>query len=301
MSAPFIHTERTTKYMYFCLLIALIPAVTFAVFYYGIRAIILIFFCTFLSSLCHGFKDYSAPVHGAVLALMLPASSSIVSAAVGVIVSEFLIKKMFGGSGSNIVYPAAFSRVLLELMFPSDMVISSEPGQDWFALRSLITIGGSSKKALLAVDYSFTEVVAGRFPSYMGMGCFVLIIIGMLFIWQSRAARLAAPVTYLITVFAVKMLLNINGSFTDISMFIMTSGVVFAAAYMLTEPSNTAQFGAAALAEGAFCGVATALLSLRVSGITLVLVPILLNGLMDGSIRFYCSIADKKKAEATVR
>ena len=298
--APFIHTDRTTKYMYFCMLIALIPPVTFSVFYYGIRALVLIGFCSFLASLCQGFKDYSAPVHGVVFALMLPADASIFAAGIGVLASELMLKKMFGGPGSNIVYPAAFGRVLVELLFPQDMVIASEPGQNWLSISTLFTIGGDLKEPLNHVQYSTSEIIAGRFPTFMGMGCSILIVVGMLFIWHSHATKLAAPVAYLISVFLIKLLINFDGTVLDSLLFVMTSGVVFVAVYILTDPTNTAQFGYASLVEGVVAGVSTALLSIRVSGIMLALIPILLLGLMDGSIRFYVGLLEKKRLEETV-
>ena len=297
-TAPFIHTDRTTKYMYFCLLIALIPPVTYAVFYYGIKAAVLIAFCGFLASFCQGFKDYSAPVHGVVLALMLPSTGSLYTAAIGVLISEFMLKKMFGGPGSNIVYPAACSRMILELMFPQDMAVALEPGQNWFSLKTLFVLGGEDKTPLTAITYSKAEIIAGRFPSYMGMGCFILIMVGMVFLCHSKATKMGAPVAYLITVFLIKMLITTEGNFFMSSLsFMMTSGVAFAAIYMLTDPTNTVQFGYAAPVEGIVCGVATALLSMRVTGITLVLVPVLLAGLMDGSIRFYVGLLEKKRLE----
>ena len=298
--APFIHTERTTKYMYFCFLIALVPPVTFAVFYYGLRAIVLILFCSFLASLCHGFKDYSAPVHGVVLALMLPASCSLYTATIGVLASELLLKKMFGGPGSNVVYPAAFARALIELIAPSDLYISCEPGQEWFALKSLFIFGGDSKGIIESIDYSTAEIIAGRFSSYMGMGCCSLILIGMLFIWRTHIAKLVAPVCYLVSVYIFKLLVNFDGSFFEAGIFMMTSGVVFVAVYMLTDPTNTAQFGNAAIVEGVVCGLATSLLSIRITGIMLVLVPVLLMGLMDGSIRFYVGLLEKKRLEEEI-
>lgn len=297
-TAPFIHTEKTTKYMYFCFLIALVPPVVFSVFYYGLRAVILFLFCAFLSSLIQGFKDYSAPVHGIVLALMLPADASLISAAVGVLLSELVIKNMFGGPGSNIVYPSVFSRLMLEIIFPSDMKVTGEPGADWFALKSLVTLGSNGQRTAAGFSYSTSEIIAGRFSSYMGMGCFLLLILAFIFICRSKIAKVSAPGFYLITVFAVRMLLNTSGSVRDILIYMMTSGVVFVAVYILTDPGTTAQYGSASVLEGVLCGLITGLLSIRLSGIVSLLVPVIFTELMDGAIRFFCGIADKWKLEA---
>ena len=43
--APFIHTEKSAPYIYLTFLAALVPCVVYAIFYYGLRAAILILFC----------------------------------------------------------------------------------------------------------------------------------------------------------------------------------------------------------------------------------------------------------------
>ena len=43
--APFIHTEKNAPYIYMTFLAALVPCVVNAMFYYGVRAVVLIVFC----------------------------------------------------------------------------------------------------------------------------------------------------------------------------------------------------------------------------------------------------------------
>ena len=43
--APFIHTEKNAPYIYMTILASLVPCIVCGIFYYGIRAAVLILFC----------------------------------------------------------------------------------------------------------------------------------------------------------------------------------------------------------------------------------------------------------------
>ena len=43
--APFIHTEKNAPYIYITILVSLVPCIVCGIFYYGLRALILILFC----------------------------------------------------------------------------------------------------------------------------------------------------------------------------------------------------------------------------------------------------------------
>ena len=298
-TAPFIHTPITTQYIYLCMSIALIPPIIYAVFFYGISALILIGFSAFFSLLVGGFvgsnRDYASLNDGIILALMLPPGTSIYTAAVGVIVAEFFVKRIFGSMGNYFVAPAAFGRIVIQLMMPSDLGgFSGTLGEDWFGVANLFSFGGKTASIPSVDSYSFSEIIVGRFSSYIGVGCTLLIILGAISLIRSHAIKLHASGIFLVFALVGKFITGIDeGIIPDLKstcIYMFTSGVVFAAVYLMTDPVTTSMYGWAAVLEGIIAGVALPVVSTKCSGIIAVCVTVVIINLFDSSIRYFMDI-----------
>ena len=130
--APFIHTEKNAPYIYITILVSLVPCIFCGVFYYGLRAFILILFCmvSFVLSdnLCMritgrrsggDYFDLSSLVEGLLIALMLPPDTTLITALTAVLFASIVTKQVFGGAGSNIINPACAGRLFIELVMPN--------------------------------------------------------------------------------------------------------------------------------------------------------------------------------------
>ena len=143
--APFIHTEKNAPYIYLTIIAALVPACCYSIFYYGIRAMVMILICTLSFMTCDVLRskvsrrdgngeyfDISSVVSGLVFAMLLPPDTPVYMALAGVLCGSVVTKQIFGGAGSNIINPAAGARLFVEMVFPSGMCGYAEPREDWF-------------------------------------------------------------------------------------------------------------------------------------------------------------------------
>ena len=109
---------------------ALLPALAFGIYCFGLGALLLVLVTTascllgeWLVSRANGqgnsLRDYSALITGLLLAMTLPASLPLWMAAVGGFVAIILGKCLFGGLGSNPLNPALVGRAFLMAAFPA--------------------------------------------------------------------------------------------------------------------------------------------------------------------------------------
>ena len=123
-SSPHAHQEATTKTIMRDVLIALIPAMLFAIYNFGIRALTV----TAVSvAACYGFEklwnilmkkhdktyDLSACVTGVLLAFVCPVTVAYWQIILGAAFAILLVKMLFGGLGRNVVNPALAGRAFM--------------------------------------------------------------------------------------------------------------------------------------------------------------------------------------------
>lgn len=215
-------------------LISLIPCVLAATLFFGLRAFLVVLFCT---ALCVGLEalcrlvmkrentvfDGSAAVTGALLALTLPADIPLHFAAVGCATAIIVVKQMFGGLGCNFVNPALTARIVMIISFPTAM--TSNPHNfafpDGVTTATPLTGGGAS---------SLFDLFVGRVGGAMGEGCKIAILVGFAYLLIRRVISFTIPVTVMATaaLFAV-----IAGE--DVLFTLLSGGLLFGAVFMATD------------------------------------------------------------------
>ncbi len=127
-ASPHIRSKDTTSDIMFDVIIALVPATVFGIYYFGKSALFLVITCI-LS--CVAFEalyqwkmkkkitigDYSAVLTGLLLALNLPPTLPIWMAVAGSAFAIIIVKQLFGGLGQNFMNPALGGRCFLLLAF----------------------------------------------------------------------------------------------------------------------------------------------------------------------------------------
>ena len=123
-SSPHAHQEHTTRTLMRDVLIALVPALVFAVYNFGWRALSV----TAVSvAACYGFEklwnillkkhdktyDLSACVTGVLLAFVCPPTIEYWMIVLGAAFAILLVKMLFGGIGKNVVNPALAGRAFM--------------------------------------------------------------------------------------------------------------------------------------------------------------------------------------------
>lgn len=270
--APFIHTTITTPYIGIKYLIALLPCVLYAIASYGIRALVLIGFSALLSMFLefladnsfskkkdkNYYFDYSSISSGVVFALLLTPDSSLIVASVGILFGVLVVKRLFGGVGNNIYSVPVVGRLFIEAVFPSQLDTYAAPGSKLLEYQSLF-LNSNTSLGVMQVgsdirDYSMIEILAGRYPSLIGTGCVVLIMVGFVYLLLSKTIRITSSLGFVFSVFTVSFLLFSNESFVYVCEHVLVSGALFVAAFLVSGLSNTSNSASKAFAVGFISG-----------------------------------------------
>ena len=123
-SSPHVHSSTTTRTIMRDVLIALAPAMVFAVAFFGLRALtvtlVSVLACVLFEKLyckmtgmdCKIY-DLSACVTGVLLAFVCPVTIPYWTIILGALFAIMLVKMLFGGLGRNIVNPALAGRAFM--------------------------------------------------------------------------------------------------------------------------------------------------------------------------------------------
>ena len=302
--APFIHTEKNAPYIYLTLIAAMVPCAIYGAFYYGLRAIILILFCmisfTLSDLLCtrlagRGGKgeyfDLSSAASGLMLALTLPPDTSLITALTAVLFGSIVTKQIFGGPGSNLVNPAAAGRLFVSLVMPSSVLGYAEGGsQGWFLLRTLF-FGAKGGEFHDYTNCSFPELITGNFPGSIGAACATCVLLGGFFLITRGSIRTYAPIAYLVTLTVFFPLSNLLKRGTGFGYegyvaFMLSSGVIFVAVYMLGDLTTMPSRFTAGFFAGMVCALLTLVMRAFVRPDTALLAPVLSVNFMSFVIDF---------------
>ena len=309
--APFIHTEKSAPYIYLTFLAALVPCVVYAIFYYGLRAAILILFCmisfvlsdTFCMRLTRrrtgDYFDLSSLVEGLLIALMLPPDTTLLTALTAVLFASVVTKQVFGGAGSNIVNPACAGRLFIELVWPTG-VQGFSYGESNSKMELLSLIVQKQPDTLPSYEHlSLLELLSGNYPSMIGTACIICLVIGGIFLTLKGTIRLYSPVSYLITIMAlypVSMLIETKSfSFDGLIIYILSSGAVFVAVFILGDLTTMPSRFASGVFAGITCGVLTIITKPFLSPVVSVLAPVIAVNFMSFVLDFFSKTLSRRK------
>ena len=309
--APFIHTEKSAPYIYLTFLAALVPCVVYAIFYYGLRAAILILFCmisfVFSDTFCMrltrrrtgDYFDLSSLVEGLLIALMLPPDTTLLTALTAVLFASVVTKQVFGGAGSNIVNPACAGRLFIELVWPTG-VQGFSYGESNSKMELLSLIVQKQPDTLPSYEHlSLLELLSGNYPSMIGTACIICLVIGGVFLTLKGTIRLYSPVSYLITITAfypLSMLIETKSfSFDGLIIYILSSGAVFVAVFILGDLTTMPSRFASGVFAGVTCGVLTLITKPFLSPMVSLLAPVMAVNFMSFVLDFFTKTVSRRK------
>jgi Na+-translocating ferredoxin:NAD+ oxidoreductase subunit D len=128
-TSPHIKAREDVRDIMFNVTLALLPIALFAVWSFGLSALLLIvtttaacvitehFFCV-VTGKPSSIRDWSAVITGLILALTLPPGTPLWMAALGGFFGIAIGKSLFGGIGANCFNPALVGRAFLQISFP---------------------------------------------------------------------------------------------------------------------------------------------------------------------------------------
>lgn len=251
--SPHLHTGRTTPGAMRHVLVALIPSVAAALYFFGLPALevllVSIAACVATEWLITRYMlrrpstiaDCSAVLTGVLLALNLPANLPLWMVVAGSVMAIGIAKMAFGGLGCNIFNPALVGRVFLLISFPVAMTSWPLPsagfgdadGQTGATLLSRISEG-----AVDPATVDSLQLFLGNIGGSMGEVSALAILIGFVYLLTVRVIKWHIPVAIAVGLVAVDLLAGYP-PVVDLLSGGLLLGAVFMATDYVTSPMTS--------------------------------------------------------------
>lgn len=332
---PHVKSRRTTRKIMLDVLIALLPCAIMGCVFFGWQALVIelisVAIC-FLSEFCYFFiankgfakkcKDAKAVVRrffkqfdltsivtGLILALVIPVTASewwrvTYEVAIGAIFSIIIVKMVFGGTGKNLVNPAAAGRVFIFLSFSISSFTACLIGAiDGGSVDpSSVSSGATNLAGVLASgDFSSPTILLKPLDLLLGTGvsgcigetCKIAIIVGYIYLCVRKVIKWWQPLLFIAVFGFCAVLLSgfAYDTYTfNIELFlphILSGGVMFAAVFMFTDYVTSPKGVIGQLVYYIVGALLTALLR-AYKGVEVVSFVILIMNLITPLIDRYC-------------
>ena len=283
-TSPHIRGSETTRSIMLDVVIAMLPALGFACWWFGLRALtvtaVSVVSCivwewlyrALLKKPC-SVGDLSAVVTGMLLAFVCPVNIAYWQIAVGAFFAIVVTKQLFGGIGKNFINPALAGRAFMLASWASVM------GSNWVdpaagkvplmgavdavtAATPLSYMKGDDIAAsfkALTETYSLKEMVLGFTGGSMGEVCTVALLAGGVYLIGRKVINWHTPVAYVATV-ALLTVLFPRGGVDNIQWMLYSltgGGLMLGAFFMATDYATSPVTKKGQLVYGIGCGLFT--------------------------------------------
>ena len=277
--SPHAQTPTTVQRLMLHVIIALIPAVAVALYYFGLGAAIVIVTsiigCVAVEYLITRFMlgqkpsigNLSAVLTGLLLALNLPSNIPVWMVLIGCVVAIGIGKMTFGGLGCNIFNPALVGRVFLLLSFPVAMTSWPLPivnRMNYTDASTGATILGQLKQYYADVTTGATtsfdpnsidllqNAALGNVGGSLGEVGAIALIIGFIYLLCFKVITWHIPVSIVATVAVFGALIG-----APVGLEIMSGGLLLGAIFMATDYVTSPMSRSGQLLYGCMIGVIT--------------------------------------------
>ena len=263
-TAPHIRSGLTTATVMRDVAIALMPALLFGVFVFGLPALLVILVCAAacmlteylyqrLMKLPVTVGDGSALVTGLILAMNMPATVPLWVPVLGSVFAILIVKQLFGGLGQNIMNPAVAARCFLLISFPALV------GGSWPAVGNLFGAdmwqGFAQRMTTLVPDAAATatplqvlkeggsvdllQCFLGLHSGCIGETSTLAILVGLGYMFARGVISIRIPAVYVGSAAAFLALFNLVSGNTPTVAYILgqlcTGGLMAGAVFMATD------------------------------------------------------------------
>ena len=281
-SNPHIRSSETTRSIMLDVIIAMLPALAFACFNFGFRALTLtavsVIGCMFFEwayrkvmKKPQSVGDLSCFVTGMLLALTCPVHMPYWMILIGDFFAIILIKQLFGGIGKNFINPALVGRAMLVASYAGTMTSWADPAGPKAALfgatPDLITTAtplammkGGNFDALLAT-YDVPAMFLGQIPGSLGEVSAVALLLGGIYLLWRKVINWQIPVAYIATVAVLSFLFPKAGTGLEWMLYSIFGGGLFLGAFfMATDYATSPVTKKGQLIFGIGCGLFTVMI-----------------------------------------
>jgi Na+-translocating ferredoxin:NAD+ oxidoreductase subunit D len=263
--APFIHSGSSITAVMGDALIALLPATAAGIYYFGLKAAVIIGVsaasCVLTEFLWQVLRkkpatagDLSAVVTGLLLALTLPPGLPWWLAAVGGVFAVAAGKLAFGGLGRNLVNPALAARAFLQLAWPHAMMSWTKP----FEAVTTATPLTINRYLLPEAMPTFIDMLTGNRAGSIGETCVLALAAGAVFLIIRKDIFASVPLIFIGTVGAGAFLAGQDPLF-----HMAAGGLVLGAFFMATDPVTSPVSTAGKVVFALGCGALTVIMRVK--------------------------------------
>ena len=281
-SNPHIRAAETTRSIMLDVIIAMLPALAFAIFNFGLRALTLtavsVVGCIFwewlyrkLMKKPQSVGDLSAVVTGMLLAFVCPVTTPYWMILIGDLFSIVVVKQLFGGIGKNFLNPALAGRAVLLASYAGTMTSWVDPAAgkapiigsvaDVVTTATPLAVMKTGDFAALTGTYNVGNMFIGQIPGSLGeVSALALLIGGAYLIWR-KVINWQTPVSYIATVAVLTFLFPKQGSGIEWMLYSVFGGGLFLGAFfMATDYATSPVTKKGQLIFGIGCGLFTVLI-----------------------------------------
>lgn len=234
--------------------IALMPAVIGAIYFWGLRVIAVIL----VSYIFGGMAEVAFAVArkkeihegflvtGLIFPLILPPTVPLWVVAVGVVFGVIFGKEVFGGTGRNIFNPAIVGRIFLSIAFPKIMTVYwQEPFTSGFGgflrYQGIDAVTKATPLTLFkshAIVTSYTSLLFGQNAGCIGETFRIALILGGLFLIFTKIADWRIPFGCLVSAYLASVLFNhlFHTKFAPPLFQLLSGGLLLGGLFMATDP-----------------------------------------------------------------
>lgn len=273
-TSPHIRGHETISKIMVQVIIALIPAVLAALWFFGLAALEVMVLCTVgciaveeIWNKCakrpSSWKDGSAALTGLLLAMNLSAGAPWWLCLIGSAIAIGLGKQIFGGLGYNPFNPALVARVALLIGFPQLMTSWVTPQAGKFmacdAMTGATPLAASKMHEPLA---SISNLFFGNVGGCLGETSAIALLIGGVFLLSRRLIKWQEPVAYIGTVALITGIAHhVDPTLTAGPLYhILSGGLLLGAFFMATDMVTSPMTGNGTLIFGCGCGIITSVI-----------------------------------------
>ena len=273
--SPQLRQPSTTRAMMLDVMVALIPALGMAVFFFGLRALVLtavtVASCVAFEALYRlltrqrqSIGDLSACVTGLLLALSLPASAPYWVPVMGAGFAIIVVKQFYGGLGRNFMNPALAGRMLAGTL-PLLMTTWPQPLQK-LSLTAVDAVSAPTPMSYLhegvLPPLELDSMLLGARGGCMGEVSAFMLLLGFVYLVLRRVISARITLSYLGTVAFIALLSAPEGISPLIwtAYQLMGGGLLMGAIFFATDPTTSPVTPRGHIMFGVGCGLLTALL-----------------------------------------
>lgn len=251
--SPHIHKEESTSKIMYTVVLALLPALAWSFYIFGLPAVVTTLVAVLASVLFEfliqkyitksqtSVSDGSAILTGILLAMNIPAEIPVWIVIIGALVAIGIGKMSFGGLGQNPFNPALVGRVFMLISFPVQMTswpaVDSISGATPLALVKEGLKNGETVSELLNKLPHYTQLLWGHMSGSAGEVSALLLLIGFGIMLFRKVITWHIPVYALgtIAVFTGVLWLASPEQYMDPAFHLLTGGAMLGTIFMATD------------------------------------------------------------------